>query len=187
MRSSLLLSLVAILFVGCDGGANCPWERPSCCDNALFGCGPFDLPQGCSCGDYFSRSFRGAPLQKGLSQAPMTPNSMEGTWRVSLQKNGSGCSYLSKSTTATVLVRERKQQVSLKMLGFVTLRGNRSGKNVKPRGQFKLPLQRCSADISSDINLSSATSGAVNGTIRVACQNQALSCATSYSGQLKKM
>ncbi len=112
---------------------------------------------------------------------------MEGTWRVSLQKKGNGCSYLSKSTTATALIRERKQQVNLKMLGFVTLRGNRTGKNVKPKGQFKVPLQRCTADISSDLNLTSATTGTVNGTIAVTCQNKALSCSTAYSGQLKKM
>lgn len=187
MRRALLLGLVTMFFAGCDGGLNCPWDRPSCCDNVLFGCGPFDLPQGCSCGDYFSRSFQGMPLQRSSSRASMTPNSMEGTWRVSLQKKGNGCSYLSKTTTTTVLVRERKQQVNLKMLGFVTLRGNRVGKNVKPKGQFKVPLQRCTADISSDLNLTSATTGTVNGSVAVTCQNQALSCSTSYSGQLKKM
>lgn len=187
MGRALLFSFVAILFVGCDGGVNCPWDRPSCCDNALFGCGPFDLPQGCSCGDYFSRSFQGVPLAKRASRAPMTANSMEGTWRASLQKNGGGCGYLSRNTTATVLVRERQRQVSLKMLGFVTLRGNRFGKNVKPKGQVKLPLRRCTADIATDISLTSAASGTVAGTIRVACQNQTLSCVTSYSGHLKKM
>ena len=177
-----------MFIVGCNGGGgNCPWERPSCCDNNLFGCGPFDLPQGCSCGDYFSRSFQGFPIQQRRTPQRSTPLSMEGTWRLAVQKNGGGCSYLSKQSTATVLIRDRNQQVSAKLLGFVTLRGNRSGRNVRPRGQIKVPFPRCVADVTTNINLSSATSGAVTATVNVSCQNQSLSCSTSYSGSIKKM
>ena len=189
IRLRTLPILVALLFAsGCTGGGgNCPWERPSCCDNNLFGCGPFDIPQGCSCGDYFSRSFQGFPLQQKAVPRRSTLNTMEGTWRVSLQKNGSGCSYLSKQSTATLLVRERSQQVSVKLLGFVTLRGSRTGKNVKPRGQIKMPYPRCTADVTTDITLSSATTGTLTGTIAVTCQNQSLSCAASYNGSLSKL
>ncbi len=179
--------LIVVVVAGCSGGVDCPWDRPACCDNYVFGCGPFDIPQGCSCGDYLSRAFSGMPLKRANVGVPATSNSLEGTWRVSLQKKGSGCSYLSSVTTATALIREVKQQVNVKLLGFATLRGNRAGKNVKPKGQMKVPFPRCTADISSDMNFSSATTGTVNGTVKVTCQNQALSCSASYSGQLKKL
>lgn len=187
MWRALVSGLLAVVVAGCNGGVDCPWDRPSCCDNALFGCGPFDIPQGCSCGDYFSRSFQGFELKQRASKAPVTSNSLEGTWRATLQKSGGGCSYLSKSSTATLLIRETKQQVNVKLLGFVTLRGSRVGKNVKPKGQIKVPVPQCTADVSSDINLTSATTGTVNGTVQVTCQKQALSCSASYSGQIKKM
>lgn len=188
LRHFIISSLCALIFVGCDGsGGNCPWNRPACCDNNLFGCGPFDIPQGCSCGDYFSRSFQGFPIQQKAIPPRSTLNTMEGTWRVALQKSGGGCSYLNKQSTATLLVRERNQQVSLKMLGFVTLRGNRIGRTVKPRGQLKVPYPRCTADVTTDINLSSASTGTLTGNVVVSCQNQSLSCSASYRGSLKKL
>ena len=78
----VLLSIVVTAFAltGCEGGGGvCPWQRPSCCDNNLFGCGPFDLPQGCSCGDYLSRSFQGIPLSAKASSSRRSLASVEGT------------------------------------------------------------------------------------------------------------
>lgn len=183
-----LFFVLAVSLVGCDGGGgNCPWERPSCCDNNLFGCGPFDLPQGCSCGDYFSRSFQGFSIQSKTAPVRATSQSMEGTWRMALTKTGGGCSYLKSQSTATALIRERNQQVSIKMLGFVTLRGSRSGRFVRPRGQMRIPFPRCTADVSSNINQTSATTATVSGSVAVTCQNKSLSCSASYSGNLKKL
>lgn len=190
MREALLgaAAFIALVLVGCEGGgANCPWERPSCCDNNLFGCGPFDLPQGCSCGDYFSRSFQGSPIRSKASSNRQTLATTEGTWRVSLTKRGNGCSYLKKQATATVLIRERNQQVTMKLLGFANLRGNRSGRHVRTRGSVRVPFSRCSADITSAIALSSATAGTVQGTVNVSCASQQLSCSSSYSGDIRKM
>lgn len=190
MRRSSFAAIVVCLYAlaGCDGGGgSCPWERPSCCDNVLFGCGPFDLPQGCSCGDYFSRSFQGAPLQPQSDTTRRALTTTEGTWRVTLTKSGNGCSYLKKQTTATVLIRERNQQVSLKLLGFVTLRGNRVGRTVRTRGRLKVPFSRCAADVKSDINLSGLQAGSVSGTVAVSCSRAALSCSATYTGSMKKL
>jgi hypothetical protein len=190
MRRWSIVVLVVCLYslVGCEGGGgSCPWERPSCCDNVLFGCGPFDLPQGCSCGDYFSRSFQGAPLQSQSESARRALTTTEGTWRVTLTKSGDGCSYLKKQTTATVLIRERNQQVSLKLLGFVTLRGSRVGRTMRTRGRLKVPFSRCAADVKSDINLSSLRAGTVSGSVAVSCAREGLSCSATYSGSLKKL
>lgn len=179
---------LTLALAGCEGGGgNCPWNRPSCCDNNLFGCGPFDLPQGCSCGDYFSRSFRGSPLQVKAAPVRQTTSTAEGTWRASLTKNGGGCSYLKRQTTATVLIRERNQQITMKLLGFATLRGNRVGRNVRTRGQIRVPFSQCSADVKSEMNLSSGTSATVSGTVDVACRSQNLSCTATYSGALRKI
>jgi hypothetical protein len=186
-RHFVISSFCALLLIGCEGGGNCPWNRPSCCNNKLFGCGPFDIPQGCSCSNYFSRSFQGFPLEHKATPPRSTLNTMEGTWRVALQKSGGGCSYLNKQSTATVLVRERNQQVTVKLLGFVTLRASRSGRNLKPRGQLKLPYLRCTADVTSDINLSSATTAALTGNVVVSCLKKSLSCSASYTGYLKKL
>jgi hypothetical protein len=49
--TKLIVIALALLISGCSG-LNCPFERPDCCDNLVFGCGPFDLPDGCDCGDY---------------------------------------------------------------------------------------------------------------------------------------
>lgn len=190
MRRSLVatIALGAFVFTGCNGGgANCPWERPSCCDNNLFGCGPFDIPQGCSCGDYLSRSFQGFPIQSKAASSRQTLNTSEGTWRVALTKSGDGCSYLKKQAVTTLLLRERNQQISAKLLGFVTLRGNRVGRNVRTRGRIKVPFSQCLADVKSAITLSSATAGKVTGTVDVSCPTPNLSCSASYSGTLKKL
>jgi hypothetical protein len=186
----VLLSLVVTAFAltGCEGGGgSCPWQRPSCCDNNLFGCGPFDLPQGCSCGDYITRSFQGMPIGAQSSQSRQSFASVEGTWRASLIKNGDGCSYLKKQTTSTVLIRDRNQQVSMKVLGLATLRGNRVGRNIRTRGRVKVPLSQCTANVTSAVSLSSATVGVINGTIVVSCANEKLSCSASYSGNLRKL
>jgi hypothetical protein len=190
MRMGFLGTIVALVFAlaGCEGGGgNCPWNRPSCCDNHLFGCGPFDLPQGCSCGDYLSRSFRGDPLQSKAAPVRQTLNSLQGTWRALLTKNGNDCSYLKKQTTTTVLIRERNQQITMKLLGLATLRGNRVGRNVRTRGQMRVPLSQCSAEVKSDVTLSSANAGTISGTINVTCRSQNLSCSAAYSGALKKL
>ena len=183
-----VLVVLVLALAGCEGGGgSCSWERPSCCDNNLFGCGPFDLPQGCSCGDYFSRSFQGFPIRPNPKPARQTRATAEGTWRVSLTKNGDGCAYLKRQATATVLIRDRNQQVSMKLLGFATLRGNRVGRNVRARGKVKVPFSQCAADVTSAISLASATSGSVTGTIAVSCATQNLSCSVSYSGNIRKL
>ena len=116
IRLLLLACLTTVILTGCEGG-NCPFQRPACCDNALFGCGPFDLPTGCSCGDYFSRSFQGEIKPSHQNLFTSADLSMDGTWRVSLTKTAGGCSYLQNSTKGTLLVRERSKKVSIKLRG----------------------------------------------------------------------
>jgi hypothetical protein len=106
---------------------------------------------------------------------------------VSLTKNGEGCSYLKKQLTATALIRERNQQVSAKLIGFTTLRGNRVGRNVRTRGRMKVPFSQCAADVKSNITLSSPTTGSLSGVVNVNCAAQDRTCSATYSGSLKRM
>jgi hypothetical protein len=159
--------IVILALSACEGGGgNCPWERPSCCDNHLFGCGPFDLPQGCSCADYFSRSFQGFPISAKVAPVRQTIATTQGTWRALLSKGGSGCSYLKRQTTATVLIRERNQQVTMKFLGLATLRGARVGRTVRARGRMPVPGSRCSATIFGDLSLSTSAAGTYTGALK---------------------
>lgn len=186
IRSVVLASLALMFFTGCEGG-NCPFQRPACCDNALFGCGPFDLPTGCSCGDYFSRSFQGITKTKKEGLFTKADLSMDGTWRVSLSKTSGGCSYLQNATKGTLLVRERSKQVSLKLRGVTTLKGNRSNKRVRARGQYKSFFPKCTASLSSTFDLIDSMNANVAGTVVIACQNSTLSCQASYAGKAVRL
>lgn len=189
MREILQLKFLAILLclTSCNGGASCPFERPNCCDNALFGCGPFDIPEGCSCGDYFSKSFYGGTLPVTPSIRMSSESTMEGTWRVGLTKKTSGCSYLQKSTNQTIIIRERNKKVSMKVLGMTILRGDRVNRAAKMRGQYRLIAPRCTANLTSDLILTTPSQGILTGEIKVQCVDKRLSCEASYTGVAKRM
>lgn len=186
IRSVALACFSLMFLVGCEGG-NCPFQRQACCDNALFGCGPFDLPTGCSCGDYFSRSFQGQPLQRRERLFTRANLSMDGSWRVTLTKTAGGCSYLQKSTKGTLLVRERAKKVSVKLRGVATLKGDRRDKRVRARGQFKSLFPKCTAAISSTFTLVDSMNANVSGGVQVSCSNSALSCQASYEGKAVRL
>jgi hypothetical protein len=186
-RRSVLWAVAFVVIVGCDSGASCPFDRPTCCDNALFGCGPFDIPQGCSCEDYFSRAFSGAPLQKKIMSGKIREVSTGGTWRISLKRTGAACAYLSEKITRTVLIRERRGNVTAKIVGFANLRGDRVGRNAKLRGQLKVPVSRCVANMVADFRLVSAPQALVTGTVTVQCKDARLTCDAAYSGIAKRL
>ena len=180
------LLLVTIMMMSCNGGGSCPFERPSCCDNALFGCGPFDLPQGCSCGDYFSRSFSGSALRAHSKSRQRVELSSDGTWRVALERTSGGCSYLDDKVNQTLLIRERNGKVAVSILGITTLRGNRKNREAKVRGQFRTFLPRCVAEMRGDLSMVSASSLNVSSFVSVTCKEKELSCTASYAGRAKR-
>lgn len=179
----LLLSLL-----GCSG-VSCPFTRPACCDNALFGCGPFDLPQGCSCSDYFSRSFSGSPISspRGVIKRDSVSAVQDSTWRVALEKRSGDCSYLSNSIRSTLLIRSQGRQIWMKVVGYPRLRGVRSGNLMRARGQSSALFPRCTVAIKSSINLSTSTQGVANGAVEVTCKNSALSCSAQFSGAAQRV
>lgn len=179
--------IVAILAVGCDGGVDCPLERPSCCDNQLFGCGPFDIPQGCSCDDYFARSFHGAVKRESAHAARLRRYTAQGTWRVSLQKTSTGCAHLPAQTRRTLIARDRYGRVEFKLFGYTKLRGIRTNRDVRVRGEYRTPFPRCTADIQVHMKIVDAVSATATSTLQVRCSQEALSCDATYSGAARRI
>lgn len=189
----LLLALGTSISTGCAGGFDCPFERPSCCDNVLFGCGPFDLPNGCSCGDYFSKSFTGVPLPKHLPRQTLLSakgglTDATGTWRVTGAKtNLKTCPTLPRSATSTLLIREENKKVSIKLLGYSTLRGNRFGEVIRAQGAYKMPLLGCEAFIKTEMTPTSAANSSVTTTVDWRCKVASRSCSVTYKGNAKRL
>lgn len=190
--TSKALALLAFIASGCSGGFDCPFDRPACCDNVLFGCGPFDLPNGCSCGDYFIKSFSGAvkstqgPRSETVSALDLSDAT--GTWRAAGQKQiKSACPLLPITPTTTLLIREESQRVSMKVQGITTLKGLRVGKVIKVQGAYKVPGIGCEAFIKAEFTPSNVSTSPLTSTIDVRCINKKLSCNVSYKGTAKKL
>lgn len=189
----LFLGVVASLLTGCAGGFDCPFERPACCSNVLFGCGPFDLPNGCSCGDYFLKSFTGVNLpnqwpRQTLVTAKGGLADISGTWRATgTRDNPRACPLLPRSATSTLLIREENKKVSVKLLGYSTLRGNRVGEVVRVQGAYKMPLLGCEAFIKTEINPKSTSNSPVTTSVDWRCKVASRSCSVTYTGYAKRL
>jgi hypothetical protein len=182
--SCFFLIVALLASVGCSGGLNCPFQRPQCCDNALFGCGTFDLPQGCSCDDYLSRALR----DKGLFSAPLVNaralTSANGTWRLSLSQTQSSCPGMLRIVSGNVDIRERRGRVSVKTPGYGTLRGRTSRGILRASGVYKPFVAGCSASVSSTMTVRTGQ-GPVRTSIDVNCGQ--LQCSMVYEGQGRKL
>ena len=189
---STALALIVCLASGCSGGFDCPFDRPSCCDNVLFGCGPFDLPNGCSCGDYFIKSFSGGVKSNQTPKAgtisALDLRDTTGTWRAAGQKQiKTACPLLPVAPTTTLLIREETQRVSMKVQGITTLKGLRVGNVIKVQGAYKVPGIGCEAFIKAELTPSSVSTSPLTSTIDVRCINKKLSCNVSYKGTARKL
>lgn len=185
------LALLAVLWgllssSGCNG-VNCPFTRPSCCDNALFGCGPFDLPQGCSCSDYFSRSFSGAPLSLKSTARPPSRAAKDSTWRISIEKQTGDCSYISDTIRTTLLMRTQGRQLLVRPLGYPRLRGTRSGRTINVTGQYRLGMAGCTIKLNSKMTLSNPSQGSIVGHFDVQCPASMLSCSAQFTGEARRI
>jgi hypothetical protein len=177
--------LAAITVSGC-AGVSCPFNRPACCDNALFGCGPFDLPQGCSCSDYFSRSFSGAPISQAARQIS-SRGVQDSTWRIALEKRSGSCSYLRNSIQTTLLIRSQGKQLQVKALGYPRLRGTRSSRSMKMRGKHQLSFPACTVQLDASILLTNPSQGTAQGSVEISCSASSLSCSATYSGMARRL
>jgi hypothetical protein len=184
----IVLAIVVSFLTSCGGGLNCPFNRPSCCDNALFGCGPFDLPEGCSCGDFFGGSLRSRFTVKQGRFVPMSVESAGGKWRVSMQRRSSTCAGLRSSLVSNVKISQTSNRIVLQAPGVATLRGTRSGNTVTASGQYTpMLILGCNAQITSEMKLTSATTADVTGSVNMNCRRAANSCNARFSGKAVKL
>lgn len=194
MNTRYALSLISALFVivtvsGCGGGFNCPFQRPSCCDNVIFGCGPFDLPQGCSCGDFFSNSFRGKFAVKQGQLIRMSTATAAGKWRAKLTRRTSNCRSILASLVSNVNISQSGSRVTLTAPGVATLRGTRTNNTINATGQYTpMLLLGCDAQISSKMDLTAADKANVTGNVTIKCKSRpSNNCSASYSGEAMKL
>jgi hypothetical protein len=194
MLSRYALSVVSALFItlsvsGCGGGFNCPFQRPSCCDNVLFGCGPFDLPQGCSCGDFFSNSFRGKFAVKQGQLMRMSSATAAGKWRAKLTRKTSNCRSILSSLVSNVTISQSGSRVTMTAPGIATLRGTRTNNTINVTGQYTPMLMLgCDAQVASKMDLSANDRASVTGNVRITCRSRpSNNCSASYSGEAMKL
>jgi hypothetical protein len=199
IRAFLAACLIVLsgLLWGCASGFNCPFDRPSCCDNVVFGCGTFDLPSGCSCSDYFLRSFNGTTLPQTPAQSVMISArsrvraqrvAAAGTWRATAQKTDfAACPLFPNNVTATLLLRETGSRVSMKLLGYGTMRGLRARNTVRAKGAYKVSALGCVAFVQSQLSLTNPSGSAYTVTLNWSCQSKANSCSATYQGSIKKL
>ena len=199
MRGFFAACLIVLsgLLWGCSGGFNCPFDKPACCDNVVFGCGAFDLPDGCSCEDYALRSFSGAKRddahpQSALMSVDSTARaraiSASGTWRSIGHKTVSAsCPLFPNRVTRTLIIRQTGARVRVKMMGYGTLRGTRARNTVRAQGAYKVPALGCIAFVRSQLSVESAVSSPHTVAIDWRCQQRINSCSVTYRGIAKKL
>jgi hypothetical protein len=191
MNKHLSLCLLLIFtLTGCNSnGLNCPIDPPDCCENVLFGCGTFDIPDGCSCSDY---PFLSSKLHSLKEQKVRVASSatLAGMWRVALTKSSSSCSLAPQTAISTVRVRDAKGRFSIVVPGYGTLSGKSRKGSGEASGTYRIFGPKCTARVSARL----ATTGAklnLEGTsvmtVNVNCPIQKLQCTAKYAGRVTKL
>lgn len=182
--------IVAATVSGCSGGFTCPFNRPACCDNVLFGCGTFELPGGCSCSDYFlnanfARQYRMVSYRQFPKRAaPMS----SGTWRIVATKDDpSSCPLLLQRLSRKVRIRESARQALLNVPGILTLEGKRVGNKLGLSGERSISSLGCRAKMGATVTLRRALIADVRISINAKCRNPTLSCNATYQGTARKL
>ena len=180
---SALFLVCSITLSGCDGSLDCPIDSPRCCDNILFGCGPFDLPQGCSCS-----SFRYAPKGRGVSaKSPTTKtNSFSGSYRVGLKQDTSNCQGFLKQVTGSIGVRESAGRITVTIPGFGVLRGQSSATELRASGIHKPLFSQCTA-VAQVFMAAQSVGGATSAVVTMNCPQKGRSCSARYMGSAVKL
>jgi hypothetical protein len=171
----------SFVLLACDGEFNCPANRPACCDNVLFGCGPFELPDGCSCSTYFSSSAFSSEATRAYSiTRSSTGPGFTGTYRTRLTAPAKVCPGFLPTIGGAVRVRDSRGRVVVTVPGYGVLRGRAVGASLQAKGSYRPLLSACSAALALSMSAPTPTSRvAVN--IAVTCRG-IRSCNAQYSG-----
>lgn len=176
------LLICLVLLVGCDGGVDCPLDPPACCYNSLFGCGTFDLPQGCSCSRYgLSRSL---PRRASLSRTKVV--SLGGVWRGTLTKASSSCRNVLSQVRGSYRVTERSGRVVVTIPGMGTLSGRRTPGGFVATGRYQPIFLLCPMTINATYGAKTQSFGGISVAISRRCSERATSCEMLYRGSSRR-
>ena len=197
--TQLLLTILSFTMIGCSGGGlSCPFNIPSCCYDALFGCGTFDLPSGCSCSDYGFLSRASArkeivaqqndPVLKrhlrSLSVNQKATN-LSGAWSGVFNKQSSTCAGIVKQVNGVVSVKDINNKVSITVPGFGTVSGRKISNRSNVSGSYRVPFTSCKASVA--VRMQQVGSGIVtaSSSMTYSC-GAAVQCQAVFSGTLQR-
>ena len=180
MRAGIIVAL-SVFIIGCDNGVNCPIDPPSCCYNALFGCGTFDLPQGCSCSQYgLFRSYPAAnyPRRSAIS------GSLSGAWQGQLDLVTSTCQGAPPLISGALNISERSGRITVTVPFYGTLRGARTRSGFRVTGEYAPLLSSCKISVRASYASRSKRSGRLVTAVENRCPFTATACSVAYQGTL---
>ena len=181
LRGSIFLLI--LFFVGCADGIDCPFDTPSCCYNVLFGCGPFDLPSGCSCSRY-GLSYHGAS-SAFFSPRAATTHSFSGIWSGTLLQESSECSSFLREISGILSVRELRNRIIVTVPGYGRMRGLKNSRGFGVSGQYFMPFSRCKSSIQATFMELESGVGSLQVRLGTGCNAQPR-CSASYQGTIQR-
>jgi len=172
-----ILATITIVTLGGCGGLGCPLDVPDCCRNVVFGCGPFELPFGCSCSSYGYSATAGAKI----TAASVFPT--QNLWKGSLRQQSSSCLGLEKSIQGNLQLTTSSRRVKITVPGYGVLRGHRRNREYRAVGSYKL-FGSCVGR--ARLKLTAAQQGESFASVAVVyqCGGKSL-CSAKYHGALK--
>ena len=182
IRSMRLWFIALIVFClgGCDNGINCPLDPPSCCYDSLFGCGTFDLPQGCSCSQYgLFRSFRNQTYGRAI-----TAKSVAGLWQGRLERTFSTCQGAPAVVSGSLNVKERRGKVTVSVPYYGSLRGSRTRSGFSVSGAYAPLFSLCDISVRASFLAHSRKSGKLVAAVENRCKFTQTACTATYQGEL---
>ncbi len=187
MIKRFFLGAAVLLCAGCEGGIDCPIDPPACCENVVFGCGLFDLPQGCSCSQYglAYTKLPPAPLTAAVAPRSVSPG-LSGNWSGILQRGATTCSTLPAALRGSVRVAERKGIVNVTIAGYGQLRGKTTTAGYSVTGRYSVPFSSCSAKLATKFTTLRRGTGKAQVQIDYSCSKSKYACSAQYRGTLQK-
>lgn len=182
----VLISLAGVDSCEDGGDGDCPFDPPRCCYNVLFGCGPFDLPEGCSCRDYglfFNRNISSNVMP--MKNASMASPLLGKEWMGTLMQTGGTCSSAPKQVSGIVIVNRRKDgRVTIAVPGYGNLVGRVRGSTITANGSFTPLFSSCRSQVATTMKKVNSRLSPTRSTFKYVCRSEVV-CDAAYSGVLK--
>lgn len=169
--------LLMLTVAGCGGGL-CPIDVPDCCRNVVFGCGPFELPFGCSCSDY------GYPFttqsKRVVLPAAVAP---ETVWNGTLKQRNSSCPGLPDVLKGNLQIFTSSRGVQITVPGYGKLYGQRRSNRYVASGSYS-PFTACIGKTRVKMAASKERKAHTSVAMSYHCNGRRV-CSAQYDGELQ--